>query len=93
MEELRLKKFLITTDALASELVDEEVSLVINYDLPVHARQYLHHTGWHGRFSSYVTVINFVGEEDWKLVQLIEKIYKIKIDQMTPNVYETMMLL
>ncbi|XP_073300016.1 eukaryotic initiation factor 4A-3-like [Primulina huaijiensis] len=54
MEELSFKKFLITTDAFASELVDEEVSLVINYDLPVHARQYLHRTGWHGRFSSYV---------------------------------------
>lgn len=65
--ELIMKQFrsgssrvLITTDLLARGIDVQQVSLVINYDLPPNRENYIHRIGRSGRFGRKGVAINFV---------------------------------
>lgn len=65
--ELIMKQFrtgssrvLITTDLLARGIDVQQVSLVINYDLPSNRENYIHRIGRSGRFGRKGAAINFV---------------------------------
>ena len=52
-------RVLITTDLLARGIDVQQVSLVINYDLPNNIENYLHRIGRSGRFGRKGVAINF----------------------------------
>ncbi|KAJ1905577.1 translation initiation factor eIF4A, partial [Tieghemiomyces parasiticus] len=90
MKEFRSgsSRILITTDLLARGIDVQQVSLVINYDLPTNKENYLHRIGRGGRFGRKGVAINFVTAEDTRALREIEQFYNTQIDEMPLNVAE-----
>ncbi|KAH8916639.1 DEAD-domain-containing protein [Atractiella rhizophila] len=88
MKEFRSgsSRVLITTDLLARGIDVQQVSLVINYDLPTSKENYIHRIGRGGRFGRKGVAINFVTEEDVQALRDIERFYNTQIDEMPMNV-------
>ncbi|PVU84690.1 hypothetical protein BB559_007470 [Furculomyces boomerangus] len=88
MQEFRQgsSRVLITTDIWARGIDVQQVSLVINYDLPTNRENYIHRIGRSGRFGRKGVAINFVTNEDIKLLHDIEQYYSTQIDEMPMNV-------
>lgn len=78
-------RVLITTDVWARGLDVQQVSLVINYDLPTNRENYIHRIGRSGRFGRKGVAINFVTNEDVKILRDIEQYYSTQIDEMPVN--------
>lgn len=51
-------------------LCTQQVSLVINYDLPTQPENYLHRIGRSGRFGRKGVAINFVTRDDERMMQV-----------------------
>merc|ERR1712086_855727 len=88
MREFRTdsSRVLITTDLLARGIDVQQVSLVINYDLPTNRENYIHRIGRGGRFGRKGVAINFITEEDKRALQDIEQFYNTQIEEMPMNV-------
>ncbi|KAK9448468.1 P-loop containing nucleoside triphosphate hydrolase protein [Limtongia smithiae] len=88
MKEFRSgsSRVLITTDLLARGIDVQQVSLVINYDLPVNKENYIHRIGRGGRFGRKGVAINFVTNDDVKIMREIEQFYSTQIDEMPMDV-------
>jgi ATP-dependent RNA helicase len=80
------KRVLITTDIFARGIDVQQVSLVINYDLPNNRELYIHRIGRSGRFGRKGVAINFVRNEDIPALRDIEQFYSTQIDEMPMNV-------
>ena len=76
---------LITTDVWARGLDVQQVSLVINYDLPNNREQYIHRIGRSGRFGRKGVAINFAKTDDIRILRDIEQYYSTQIDEMPMN--------
>ncbi|CAK9781250.1 DEAD-domain-containing protein [Cutaneotrichosporon oleaginosum] len=81
-------RVLITTDVWARGIDVQQVSLVINYDLPSSRENYLHRIGRSGRFGRKGVAINFVTVEDVRILRDIEQYYSTQIDEMPAQVQE-----
>ncbi|PWN28330.1 putative TIF2-translation initiation factor eIF4A [Jaminaea rosea] len=79
-------RVLITTDLLARGIDVQQVSLVINYDLPLNRENYIHRIGRGGRFGRKGVAINFVTSEDVRMMRDIEAFYSTEISEMPLNV-------
>lgn len=79
-------RVLITTDILARGIDVQQVSLVINYDLPTDHANYIHRVGRSGRYGRKGVAINFLAQDDVRAMAEIEKIYNTKIDEMPQNI-------
>jgi len=79
-------RVLITTDLLARGIDVQQVSLVINYDLPTQPENYLHRIGRSGRFGRKGVAINFVTAEDVRMLQDIQRFYNTVIEELPNNV-------
>ncbi|XP_062220845.1 eukaryotic initiation factor 4A-III homolog A [Phragmites australis] len=79
-------RVLITTDVWARGLDVQQVSLVINYDLPNNRELYIHRIGRSGRFGRKGVAINFVRKDDIRILRDIEQYYSTQIDEMPMNV-------
>jgi len=79
-------RVLITTDLLARGIDVQQVSLVINYDLPTNRENYIHRIGRGGRFGRKGVAINFVTSEDARVLKDIEEHYRTSIEEMPMNV-------
>ncbi|CAI0415530.1 unnamed protein product [Linum tenue] len=88
MKEFRdgTTRVLITTDVWARGLDVQQVSLVINYDLPNNRELYIHRIGRSGRFGRKGVAINFVKSDDIRILRDIEQYYSTQIDEMPMNV-------
>jgi len=88
MKEFRSgsSRVLIATDLLARGIDVQQVSLVINYDLPSNKENYIHRIGRGGRFGRKGVAINFVTAEDVPMMREIEKFYSTQIEEMPMNV-------
>ncbi|PIK34902.1 translation initiation factor eIF4A II [Apostichopus japonicus] len=88
MKEFRTgsSRVLITTDLLARGIDVQQVSLVINYDLPTNRESYIHRIGKGGRFGRKGVAINFITEDDTRTLKDIETFYNTTIDEMPMNV-------
>jgi len=84
MKEFRTgsSRVLITTDLLARGIDIQQVSLVINYDLPTSKEKYIHRIGRSGRFGRKGVAVNFVTPADFKFLQETEKFYNTEINEM-----------
>ena len=83
-------RVLIATDVWGRGLDVQQVSLVINYDLPTSRENYIHRIGRSGRFGRKGVAINFVTDEDVSILRDIEQYYATQIDEMPMNVAELM---
>ncbi|KAJ8104078.1 P-loop containing nucleoside triphosphate hydrolase protein [Lipomyces tetrasporus] len=81
-------RVLISTDVWARGIDVQQVSLVINYDLPLNRENYIHRIGRSGRFGRKGVAINFVTSEDVSILRDIEQYYSTQIDEMPMNVSE-----
>ncbi|KAF9940097.1 translation initiation factor eIF4A [Modicella reniformis] len=88
MKEFRSgsSRVLIATDLLARGIDVQQVSLVINYDLPANKENYIHRIGRGGRFGRKGVAINFVTAEDVRMLRDIEQFYSTQILEMPMNV-------
>lgn len=91
-------RVLITTDIWARGIDVQQVSLVINYDLPTNRENYIHRIGRSGRFGRSLfffllnftdevtgrkgVAINFVTTDDVRILRDIEQYYSTQIDEM-----------
>jgi ATP-dependent RNA helicase len=75
MQEFRQgnSRVLISTDVWARGIDVQQVSLVINYDLPSNRENYIHRIGRSGRFGRKGVAINFVTSEDVRILRDIER--------------------
>jgi len=79
-------RVLITTDLLARGIDVQQVSLVINYDLPRNLENYIHRIGRSGRFGRKGVAINFVTTEDMRALRELEQFYNTQIEEMPAHV-------
>lgn len=79
-------RVLVSTDLLARGIDVQQVSLVINYDLPSNRENYIHRIGRSGRFGRKGVAINFVTKEDTDTLRQIEEFYKTKVKEMPEDV-------
>merc|ERR1712238_277609 len=88
MREFRTgsSRVLITTDLLARGIDVQQVSLVINYDLPANRENYIHRIGRSGRFGRKGVAINFLTEGDVRYLRDIEQFYQTEITEMPMDV-------
>ena len=86
------EKLLITTNVCARGIDIEQVSIVINFDLPIDQmarpdfETYLHRIGRTGRFGRYGLAVNFVSEDkDLPLLKKIEEHFGSPIQELNAN--------
>eukprot|EP00747_Dinoflagellata_sp_TGD_P153625 gnl/TRDRNA2_/TRDRNA2_177415_c0_seq3.p1 gnl/TRDRNA2_/TRDRNA2_177415_c0~~gnl/TRDRNA2_/TRDRNA2_177415_c0_seq3.p1 ORF type:complete len:394 (+),score=84.40 gnl/TRDRNA2_/TRDRNA2_177415_c0_seq3:140-1321(+) len=79
-------RVLISTDLLARGIDVQQVSLVINFDLPGNMENYLHRIGRSGRFGRKGVAINFVTNNDVRTMKDIEKFYHTQIEEMPMDI-------
>lgn len=90
MKEFRAgeSRVLIASDVWGRGLDVQQVSLVICYDLPSSREQYIHRIGRSGRFGRKGVAINFVKDEDLKILKDIEQFYSTQIDELPMNIVD-----
>lgn len=81
-------RVLITTDIWARGIDVQQVSLVVNYDLPNDRENYIHRIGRSGRFGRKGVAINFAKTDDIRIIRDIEQFYGTCIDEMPANMGE-----
>ena len=75
-------RVLISTDLLARGIDVQQVSLVINYDLPSKLENYLHRIGRSGRYGRRGVGINLVTTPDQSRLTEIQRYYGTQIMEM-----------
>jgi len=79
-------RVLITTDLLARGIDVQQVSVVINYDLPGNRENYIHRIGRSGRFGRKGVAINFVTAQDQNVLREIESYYSTQVEEMPASI-------
>jgi hypothetical protein len=72
-------RIMISTDLLARGIDIQQISLVINYELPVQRENYIHRIGRSGRFGRKGCAINLISKEEENALREIEAHYSTKI--------------
>lgn len=88
MKEFRAgsNRVLITTDLLARGIDIQQISLVINFDIPLNRENYIHRIGRSGRFGRRGVAVNFVSQIEVSLLRDIEEFYSTEIMEMPMNI-------
>ena len=79
-------RILLSTDLLARGIDIQQLSLVINYDLPKEKETYIHRIGRSGRYGRKGVAINLITERDIDELKFIESFYDTKINEMPDNI-------
>ncbi|KAH7824931.1 putative ATP-dependent RNA helicase FAL1 [Monocercomonoides exilis] len=85
-------RVLVTTDEFARCIDVQQISLVVNYDLPMEKESYIYRIGRSARFGKKGIAINLVTEEDGQMLKDIQEFYGIKIEEMPPSIKELLQL-
>ena len=87
MKKFRLgeSRVLISTDLLARGIDVQQVSLVINYDIPNSIENYIHRIGRSGRFGRKGIGLNFVTPFEYRRMKDIERYYSTQIEPLPEN--------
>ena len=72
-------RVLISTDLLARGIDVQQISIVINYELPLQRENYIHRIGRSGRFGRKGASINLITERERRAQEEIETHYEKKI--------------
>lgn len=81
-------RILISTDLLARGIDVQQVSVVINYDLPSRKESYIHRIGRSGRFGRKGTAINFVTPREAEFLKELQTHYNTQINELPTNLEE-----
>ena len=79
-------RILLSTDLLSRGIDIQQLSLVINYDLPREKETYIHRIGRSGRYGRKGVSINFVTDRDMEYQNEIQSFYDTKIEEMPQNI-------
>lgn len=92
LEEFKIGKtrILIATDILARGIDIQQISLVINYDIPYKSEPYIHRIGRSGRYGKKGVAINMVTVEDAPNMKKIERFYETYVEPLPMNFMELM---
>jgi translation initiation factor 4A len=78
----RMKEFragtvrvMISTDLLARGIDIQQISVVVNYELPVQKENYIHRIGRSGRYGRKGVAINLISGDEERLISELEKHY------------------
>ena len=84
MEDFRSgqTRVLISTDLLARGIDVQQVSLVINYEMPIQRENYVHRIGRSGRYGKKGAAINLVWGDEMNAVKEIERHYTTVIEEL-----------
>ena len=79
-------RILISTDLLSRGIDIQQISTVINYDIPYNSLElYIHRIGRTGRFGRKGVAINLTSNKDLFTLKKIEKLFSTTIIQLYPN--------
>ena len=81
-------RILLSTDLLSRGIDIQQLSLVINYDLPMEKETYIHRIGRSGRYGRKGVAINFVTEKDLHSLQELQQFYNTEIKEMPQNIQD-----
>lgn len=81
-------KVLLTTDLLGRGIDIQQVSVVINYDVPTKLESYIHRIGRSGRYGRKGVAINFMTYYDRQKLKNLEEYYSTIIDEMPANIHD-----
>lgn len=81
-------RILISTDIIARGIDVQQVSIVINYDVPRYREVYIHRIGRSGRYGRKGIAINFVTEKEYQHLQGIIEFYQTEIEPLPENIKE-----
>jgi superfamily II DNA/RNA helicase len=73
-------RIMVSTDLLARGIDIQQISIVLNYDLPNSIENYIHRIGRSGRYGRKGTAINFATDNDIKKVTELEQYYSTQIE-------------
>lgn len=79
-------RVLIATSLLARGIDCQQVSLVINFDVPGDTENYLHRVGRAGRYGRKGIAINFVTTADVSMMRTIEAHYEMVMEELPSDV-------
>ena len=78
-------RVLISSNVTARGIDIQQVSTVINFDVPTCVHTYLHRIGRSGRWGRKGVGINFVTKRDLRLLKDIEQFYHTQINELSEN--------
>ena len=78
-------RVLISTDLFSRGIDVQQVSYVINYDIPKNVNTYLHRIGRSGRWGRKGVAINFITKYDKHKLNEIERYYHTVVDELPMN--------
>ncbi|PZR47047.1 MAG: RNA helicase, partial [Stutzerimonas stutzeri] len=81
-------KLLVASDVAARGLDIPDVSHVFNFDVPIHAEDYVHRIGRTGRAGCSGAAFTLVSRRDTKFVDAIEKLIDQKVEWLSGNLEE-----
>lgn len=81
-------RILLSTDLLSRGIDIQQLSLVINFDIPRSKETYIHRIGRSGRYGRKGVAINFVTERDMQNLEEIKTFYNTKIEEMPQNIVD-----
>jgi translation initiation factor 4A len=81
-------RVLLTTSLLARGIDVQQVSLVINYDIPSSSAEYLHQAGRCARFGRKGVVINLAVSNDINTLKNFGDMYEIMIEEMPIDIQD-----
>ena len=88
MENFRSGKLriLLSSDLLARGIDIQQLSLVINFDLPREKETYIHRIGRSGRYGRKGVAINLINDREIDYLKHIESFYDTQINEMPQNI-------
>jgi translation initiation factor 4A len=84
-------RVMISTDLLARGIDIQQISLVINYELPIQRENYIHRIGRSGRFGRKGAAINLVTEEESRALKELEAHYSTTISTLPEDLAKVML--
>ena len=78
-------RILLSTDLLSRGIDIQQVSIVINFDIPYSIDSYIHRIGRSGRFGRKGVAINLITYSDIRKLHDIEQYYSTQIEELPEN--------
>jgi len=93
MEQFRAgsTRILISTDLLARGIDVQQVSLIVNYDMPIQHENYIHRIGRSGRYGRKGMAINLICANELETIQTIQTYYSTIINELPNDLTELSM--
>ena len=88
MDDFRAGKtrIMLSTDLLSRGIDIQQLSLVINFDIPFNKETYIHRIGRSGRYGRKGVAINFTLTKEMQDLDIIKQHYDTKIEELPENI-------